>query len=210
MIKKEITYTDFDGNQVTEEHYFHLSKSELIEMELAAEGGLAETLKAMIAAGDMRKILTTFKDVIAQGYGTRDASDARKFRKSKEATDEFLDSLAFDAMYLELMTSPTAAAEFVNGMVPTDVSSNPDVIRAMAEAVPSTEALAASAGAEDVKEPARAFLESDSGLEDPRDSAGGLLPWAFREPSQKELMSMSKTQLLQVMGRRSSGWKPPA
>jgi hypothetical protein len=209
VIKKQITYTDFDGNEVTEDHYFHLSKSELIEMELTADGGLAETLKKMVAEGNFKQILTTFKDVIAAGYGVRDASDARRFRKSKEKTDEFLDSLAFDAMYMELMTSPTAAAEFVNGMVPTDISSNPEVIKALADAVPDAEELAASA-VRRVNEPAAPSLpDSRSGLGDPRDSAGSLLPWAFRAPSQNELVKMNKTQLLQVMARQNSDWSPP-
>ena len=217
MIRKVITYTDFDGNEVTEEHYFHLSKSELLELALSEDGDLAAKLKKMVADGDLKKILSTFKDIVAAGYGLRDKEDARKFRKSKETTDEFLDSLAFDELYTELMTSETAAAEFVNGMVPGDIASNPEVVKAMADAVLSAESLAelhakavAAGVSEPVSEPVRKSLpDSASGLEDPRDSDGALLPWAFREPSQKELTRMTKTQLLQVMARRSSDWAPP-
>ncbi len=41
MLKKTITYEDFDGNQVTEDHFFHLSKADLVEMEVSQKGGMS-------------------------------------------------------------------------------------------------------------------------------------------------------------------------
>ena len=35
MLKKEITYIDFDGNNRTEVFYFNLTKAEVAEMELS-------------------------------------------------------------------------------------------------------------------------------------------------------------------------------
>jgi len=40
MLKKSITYSDLDGNSVTDDFYFNLSKSELVEMELSEKDGL--------------------------------------------------------------------------------------------------------------------------------------------------------------------------
>ena len=45
MFKKTITYTDFNGNERTEDFYFHLSKAELAEMDLS-KAGSRRTLSA--------------------------------------------------------------------------------------------------------------------------------------------------------------------
>ena len=44
MLKKTITYTDFDDNERTEDFYFHLSKAEIAEMELSENGGLVKLI----------------------------------------------------------------------------------------------------------------------------------------------------------------------
>jgi len=82
MIKKEITFTNFNDEEVTEEHYFHLSKSELIDMELETEGGLSTKLAAIVEGADVKEILQTFRDIIAKSYGQRDPVNASKFFKS--------------------------------------------------------------------------------------------------------------------------------
>ena len=40
MLKKTITYTDYNDNERTEDFYFNFSKAELTEMELSTVGGL--------------------------------------------------------------------------------------------------------------------------------------------------------------------------
>ena len=49
MLKKTITYTDFDGNERVKDCYFNLSKGELIEMEMSSTGGFANMINAIIA-----------------------------------------------------------------------------------------------------------------------------------------------------------------
>ena len=40
MYRRPITFTDYDGNQVTENFEFNLSKAELVEMEAEYPGGM--------------------------------------------------------------------------------------------------------------------------------------------------------------------------
>ena len=44
MLKKTITYNDYNGVERTEDFYFNLSKAEILEMEMGTSGGLAENL----------------------------------------------------------------------------------------------------------------------------------------------------------------------
>ena len=64
MLKKTITYVDFDGNKRTEDFYFNLTKAEVAEMEMTTEGGLVKKLEKIVAAQDSKRIIEEFKDLI--------------------------------------------------------------------------------------------------------------------------------------------------
>ena len=64
MLKKPITYTDYNGVERTEDFYFNLSKAELMEMELGVTGGMTEMLNKIIAAKDAPSLMKTFKEMI--------------------------------------------------------------------------------------------------------------------------------------------------
>ena len=64
MLKKTITYTDYNDVERTETFYFNISESELTEMQLSTEGGLAERLQKMIDAQDVPSVTKVFKDII--------------------------------------------------------------------------------------------------------------------------------------------------
>ena len=50
MLKKTITYTDFNGEKREEDFYFHFSRAEILEKELSVEGGLGAMLRRIINA----------------------------------------------------------------------------------------------------------------------------------------------------------------
>jgi hypothetical protein len=207
MIKKAITFEDFDGKTVTEDHYFHLSKSELIAMELSEEGGMAAKLEGIVKGNNGAHIINTFNEIIRASYGQRDPVNASKFFKSTKIRDEFMSSLAFDALFQELMTDAQAAANFVNGLVPKDLADSDAVQRAFAEVglTPEGRQLVPPSGT-----PSSSFEEDEvSGLKMPRTENGELLPWAFREPTSKELTSMTREQMQDAFVRKGSGWTPP-
>ena len=118
MVKKSITYTELFTDEVkTEDFYFHLSKADLIEMEMSHKGGLHEYLQRIVASEDGKAIITEFKDLILTSYGVQ-SEDGRRFIKTPELRDEFLSSEAYSSLFMELCTNAEAAADFVNGIVP--------------------------------------------------------------------------------------------
>lgn len=120
MLKKTITYTDYNGNERKEDHYFNLSKAELMEMEMGTSGGLAEMIKRIVDAQDAPAIIKVFKDLILKAYGIKSA-DGKRFMKSEEISTEFAQTEAYSILFMELATDAEAASNFINGIVPTDM-----------------------------------------------------------------------------------------
>jgi hypothetical protein len=117
MIKKTITYTDYNGNERTEDHYFDLSKAELMEMQLSINGGFDALLQQIIDAKDVPTLAKLFKDLILKSYGKKHV-DGIQFEKSEEISRVFSQTGAYSELYMELMTDSKKAAEFVNGIIP--------------------------------------------------------------------------------------------
>ena len=121
MLKKTITYTDYNGAERTEDFYFNLSKAEIMEMEMSTTGGLAEMIQKIVAAQDATAIIKIFKDLVLKAYGEKSA-DGKRFVKSDEISTAFAQTEAYSQLFMELATDADAAAKFVNGIVPADMS----------------------------------------------------------------------------------------
>ena len=119
MLKKTMTFTDYNGNERTEDFYFNLSKAELSEMELSTTGGLGQMIQDVVSAQDTPRIISIFKDLILKSYGVKSA-DGRRFIKSKELSMEFAQTEAYSDLFMLLATDEAAATEFVNGIVPKE------------------------------------------------------------------------------------------
>ena len=121
MLKKTITYTDYNGVERTESFYFNLTKAEIMEMELTTEGGLAEYITRIVEAKNVSQIITIFKQLILKAYGEK-SDDGRRFIKSDEISTAFAQTEAYSMLFMELSTDADAAAKFVNGIIPVEVS----------------------------------------------------------------------------------------
>ena len=121
MIKKTVTYTDFDGNERTEDFYFHLTEQELTEWELSVDGGLSGVLSRIINSNDNKKLVEIFKDLLVKSYGVK-TPDGRGFIKNQEVLNDFIYTQAFSDIYMELATDAKAASEFVNGIIPANLA----------------------------------------------------------------------------------------
>lgn len=121
MLKKTITYSDYNGNERTEDFYFNLTKAEVTEMEMSTAGGLAEMIEKIIAAQDAPSIIKIFKDLVLRAYGEK-SPDGKRFMKSDELSTAFSQTEAYSQLFMELATDADSAAKFVNGIVPGDAS----------------------------------------------------------------------------------------
>ena len=118
MLKKTITYTNYNGIEVTEDFYFNLTKAEIMEMEMSTSGGMAEMINKIVASQDAPAIIKIFKELILKAYGEKSA-DGKRFVKSEEISVAFSQTEAYSQLFMELATDADAAAKFVNGIVPS-------------------------------------------------------------------------------------------
>ena len=119
MLKKTITYTDYDGNKREEDYWFNLSKAECMEMELSTNGGMENMIKKIISEKDNAKIVKVFKEIILKAYGVK-SPDGKFFRKSPEISADFAATEAYSELFMELSTDADAAAKFINAVLPID------------------------------------------------------------------------------------------
>lgn len=119
MLKKTITYTDYDGNERTETFYFNLSKAELLEMECSTDGGYADSMKRIIDAQDIPGITREFKRMILKAYGEK-SPDGRRFIKSPELSKAFEETEAYSEMFMEFFQDVEKAVDFFKGIIPKD------------------------------------------------------------------------------------------
>jgi hypothetical protein len=156
MLKRNITYVDFNGDTVTEVFYFNLSKSELVEMELSTKDGFGETLQRIIKAEDNKSLVAEFKKIILGSYGQKSV-DGKRFDKNDTLREEFSQTAAYDALFMELAQDADAANVFIQGILPTDMSK--DLIKAATN--PSSEEIIERAQ-ESIKNPITPSLPTAS------------------------------------------------
>lgn len=121
MLKKTITYVDYDGVERTEDFYFNLTKAEITEMQLSAEGGLKAQLEQIVATKDVPRMIKMWKGILLKAYGQK-SLDGKRFIKTEQLTEEFTQTEAYSQLFMELATDDKAAAAFIKGVIPSDVA----------------------------------------------------------------------------------------
>ena len=136
MLKKKIKYTDYNGIEREEEFLFNLTKAELMEMQMSTNGGLDEMIAALVRSQNMPEIIRIFKEIILKAYGEK-SLDGKRFIKidenGRKLSLNFSQTEAFSNLFMELATDSKAAADFINGIVPSDVDVPEDKKRELAE-----------------------------------------------------------------------------
>lgn len=125
MLKKTITYTDWNGEERTEDFYFNLTRVEIYELEYDVEPGtsLTEVLDTLVKSKDYGRLIGTIKKVILTAYGEKSA-DGKRFMKGEDIRRSFEENPAFDELYMSLITDPKKIAEFIVGIMPSSVRDN--------------------------------------------------------------------------------------
>lgn len=120
MLKKTITYTDLNENEVTEDFYFNFTKLELMETDLMM-GGVEETVKRLNETQDAKEAYGLFKNIILAAYGEKSA-DGRYFIKEDDngrpLSKRFEQSPACSELILEFLENPKMGAAFIEGTLP--------------------------------------------------------------------------------------------
>lgn len=132
MLKKTIKYTDYNGVEREEEFLFHLSKAELMEMEMGTTGGLAEMIQKIVGTQDAPAIIKVFKDIVLKAYGEK-SLDGKRFMKTNDdgvpLSIGFSQTEAYSELFMELATDADAAAKFIKGIIPNDIDINDEQLK---------------------------------------------------------------------------------
>ena len=120
MVKKTITYTDYNGNERVEDFYFNLTEAEAAEMELSVEGGLSAMIERIAKTKNVPEVVKMFKSLLLKTYGEKSA-DGRRFIKSEELSTAFSQTEAYSQLFMELGSDPDKASEFINAIMPASL-----------------------------------------------------------------------------------------
>ena len=132
MLKKTITYTDYNGTERTEDFYFNFSKAEIVEMELSTAGGLIEMIKKIVATKDSPSLIKIFKDLVLKAYGEKSA-DGKRFIKSEEIATAFSQTEAYSQLFMDLAMDADEAVKFLTGVIPADASQKEEIVKTLEE-----------------------------------------------------------------------------
>lgn len=121
MLKKVIKYVDFNDKEQEATYYFNLTKAEVAEMELSTPGGLTKKIENMVLETDSNEMIRLFKTLILDSYGVK-SPDGSSFIKNAALREEFSHSAAYSELFMELATNADAATEFINGILPSDLT----------------------------------------------------------------------------------------
>ena len=121
MLRKVIKYNDLDGNPTQGEFYFHLSKADVVKLQVSKKGGLEAWLRKIVAAENEAEIIKEFENLIRLSAGKK-SDDGKRFIRDPEVLSEFFDTDAYSEFFMELCTNAEAAAEFINGIIPDDLA----------------------------------------------------------------------------------------
>lgn len=122
MLKKTVTYEDYNGVEHTEDFYFNLTKIECMELEFGfgADETLSGSIQTLINAGDMATVIKTIKKIVLTSYGIK-SPDGKRFIKNDTVRTEFEENPAFEQIYWELVTNSEKAADFLTGIMPSAI-----------------------------------------------------------------------------------------
>jgi len=119
MFKITKTYKDYDGNEMTNDFYFSLSKQEIVELNFTSPGGLVRYIESIQKTNDGGEIIGFFKKILLASYGQKvfDPKFGTRFSKLPEYVEQFVSTPAFSMIYMDLATDAKLAADFIRGVV---------------------------------------------------------------------------------------------
>lgn len=112
MIVKTVKYKGFDGDDIEEKVYLHLTKAEFLKMDLKYSdyGGLINYMRKLLTDvkdGDMfmKPLVTVLETLILSAYG-RKTEDGRFVKKmyGQPLADEFETSEAYSSLLISLLS----------------------------------------------------------------------------------------------------------
>lgn len=120
MLKKMVTYRDYEDNVRTDTLYFHLNRFEWLELETYTKGGLIENLQHALETNNAKKTIDLLKKIILRAYGEKNA-ETGVFEKDDDKAIRFSKTDAFSTLFYELAYNEEASKAFFIGLIPKEL-----------------------------------------------------------------------------------------
>lgn len=209
MIKKTLEFKNFRGEKETGEFYFNMSEGELIKLQLSAIDQKTESFQDKlnkIASGlQGRELVNVIDDLVLGSYGVK-STDGKRFVKNSAILEDFTSSNAYSALIKELFTDADTLAEFVNGVVPSDlVESTKAEAEQLSAREKAEQALAAKGGFNKKQEEHKSTVTVEPTLPTELPASTPILETTPEAtPAQLDLNSLSKEELLAMAQRQQT------
>lgn len=126
MVKKTVTFTDFDGKDITKDFYFNLSKMEFRVLDRKIPGGLQNMIDQIQREKDQDRMVDLLDLLILESYGEK-SEDGRFVKEDpygRRLSSYFKVSEAWDVLFMTLIQNENELSDFLTGIVPKDVADN--------------------------------------------------------------------------------------
>lgn len=122
MFSYVVEYEDYNGASHKETLYFNISAAELLRLQSTTPGGYHAYIQRVVDSQDTGEVWTTFEDLIRISYGVKsdDGMHFMKIRDGHKLVEDFIDTPAYDAFMMDIITNAELAAKFVDGVLPHD------------------------------------------------------------------------------------------
>lgn len=121
MLKKTITYNDYDGMERTEDFWFNLSKTELTKLDAELPGGVLGVLRKIIDKKDRKALVDFIETLILRSYGEK-TLDGKRFVKTPDMAEEFMQTPAYDELFMSILSDTDSQTSFINGIIPQSMA----------------------------------------------------------------------------------------
>ena len=123
MVKKTLTYPDFNGENITKDHYFNLSKMEFRELDREIPGGLQNLIDQIRTEKDTDRMLDLLTTLVLASYGEKaeDGRFVKEDRFGRKLSSFFKITEAWDVLFTNLVQNEGELEEFLIGIIPKDM-----------------------------------------------------------------------------------------
>lgn len=128
MIRKTLTYLDYEGQEHTKDFYFSLNQTEFALMNNRLPGGFDAYLKRIQEDHNEEKLLELLIMFIVEGYGIRESGDdfIKEDDQGRKLGVRFKCTEACDTLITELLEKENNIGAFLIGMLPKSIQSKAD------------------------------------------------------------------------------------
>lgn len=123
MIKKTITFEDFEGNEKTKDFYFHMNQVEFSKLNGEVPGGLEKRMQTIIQDQDEDALLRMIDLLVSRSYGKFDEEDefTKIDKNGRPLYEKFVNTDAYDKLIIELIQSEKNIVSFLTGVMPKNM-----------------------------------------------------------------------------------------